>query len=219
VKPAAPLPSTALLDIYDKCESGGPALVWRCPRPWLAISSAPLGGGLGERTWVINATVPLDYQRTDPDVHLAEVAAGLGLAGAGVGMLTAVNVREVVHEVDGGVLASVTTGIGGYPTWAAAPDPAAAAPDPVGTINAVCWLPVRLSDAALVNAVATAAEAKAQAMFEAGVPGTGTSTDATVLLCPTTGPAESFGGPRSPVGAALARAVHSAVLAGLHGSA
>ena len=105
---------------------------------------------------------------------------------------------------------SVTTGIGAHPTWAAAP---AAAHEPVGTINAVCWLPVRLSQAALVNAVATVAEAKAQALFEAGVPGTGTPTDAVAVLCPPDGPAEPFGGPRSAIGGALARAVHGAVRA------
>ncbi|MFL6145777.1 MAG: adenosylcobinamide amidohydrolase [Labedaea sp.] len=188
-------------------------LVWRCARPWLTISSAPLGGGLGERRWVINVTVPAGYARLDPEVHLADLAGELGLTGAGVGLLTAVDVREVVHRSAEGVLASVTTGIGEHPTWAAAPP--AAPRQPAGTVNAVCWLPVRLADAALVNAVATAAEAKAQAFWEAGVPGTGTATDATVLLCPTFGPVEPFGGPRSPVGAALARAVHSAVRAGL----
>lgn len=189
-------------------------LVWRLDRPWLTISSAPLGGGLGERHWVINMTVPPGYARTDPDAHLAEIAAALGLTGPGVGLLTAVDVREVVHRTDGGVVASVTTGLGGHPTWAAAPEPASSG-RPAGTVNAVCRLPARLSDAALVNAIATVAEAKAQAFGEAGVPGTGTATDATVLLCPASGPAEPFGGPRSRVGAALARAVHSAVLAGL----
>jgi adenosylcobinamide hydrolase len=210
-----------------------PVLVWRFDRPWLAISSASLGGGLGERHWVINMTVPTGYVRLDPDAHLAEVADGFGLSGPGVGMLTAVDVRDVVHESDGGVRVSVTTGIGGYPTWAAAPEQRHAwnirgiernesstrgstgVDYGAGTINAVCWLPVRLSDAALVNAVATVAEAKAQAMFEAGVPGTGTATDATVLLCPVDGPAERFGGPRSAIGAPLARAVHAAVAAGL----
>jgi adenosylcobinamide hydrolase len=191
----------------------GPVLVWRCATPWLAISSAALGGGLGERHWVINATVPPGYQRLDPDAHLADLARAAGLAGAGVWLLTAVDVRQVVHETDGGVRAWVTTGIGAHPTWAAAPHAPTA--DRVGTINAVCWLPVRLTEAALVNAVATVAEAKAQALAEAGVPGTGTPTDAVVLLCPPTGPAESFGGPRSLTGGALARAVHAAVRAGL----
>ncbi|HET9143171.1 adenosylcobinamide amidohydrolase [Actinophytocola sp.] len=191
----------------------GPLLVWRCATPWLAISSAPMGGGLGERHWVLNGTVSPGYGRLDPDVHLADLAGAAGLTGAGVGLLTAVDVRQVVHQADGGVRAWVTTGIGAHPTWAAAP--AEPLGDRVGTINAVCWLPVRLSEAALVNAVATVAEAKAQALAEAGVPGTGTATDATVLLCPPTGPAESFGGPRSLTGGALARAVHSAIHAGL----
>lgn len=203
--------------------AGGPVLVWRCPRPWFAVSSAPLGGGFGERHWVINATVGTGYDRTDPDGHLTEIAGSLGLSGAGVGLLTAVDVREVVHRADAGVVASVTTGIGGYPTWAAAPEQPPRADGHhqqprayrAGTVNAVCWLPVRLSDAAMVNAVATVAEAKAQAFWEAGVPGTGTATDATVVLCPANGAAEPFGGPRSPIGSALARTVHAAVRAGL----
>lgn len=194
---------------------GGLVLVWRLPVPMLTISSAPLGGGLGERRWVINATVPNGYDRDDPDTHLTEIAGSLGLDGQGTGFLTAVDVRTVVHREDSGVHAAVTTGIGAHPTWAAAP--AAAAAEPVGTINAVCFLPVRMSDAALVNAVATVAEAKAQALWETGVPGTGTSTDATALLCPVDGEPEPYGGPRSRIGSALARAVHSSVRAALGG--
>lgn len=192
---------------------GRPALVWRSSVPWLAISSAPHGGGIGERRWVLNASVGGDYAESDPDAHLAALAAGLGLAGPGTGLLTAVDVRHAVRRADGGVLAWVSTGIG-YPAWAAAPaDLGSAAP--VGTINVVALLPARLADGALVNAVATVAEAKAQALVEAGVPGTGTCTDATVLLCPPEGTAQPYGGPRSAVGGALARAVHAAVAAGL----
>ena len=76
------------------------------------------------------------------------------------------------------------------------------------------YLPERLSAAALVNAVATCAEAKAQALWDLSVPATGTCTDATVLCCPEDGPAEPYGGPRSTWGARLARAVHAAVTAG-----
>lgn len=191
---------------------GAPVLVWRPAEPWLALSSAVLGGGLGERHWVINATVPNTYDRIDPDRHLAEIASTLDLTGPGLGFLTAVDVREVVHRADGDVHVSVTTGLGAHPTWAAGP---AAVSEPVGTINAVCWLPRRLSASALVNAVATVAEAKAQALVQSGVPGTGTPTDSVALLCPPSGPAEPFGGPRSPVGGALARAVHAAISARL----
>lgn len=193
--------------------AGRAVLVWRLPGPWLAMSSGALGGGFGERHWVLNASVVKGYSRPDPDAHLAELAVELGLApGAGTGFLTAVDVRDVVRRTDSGVRVSVTTGIGAYPTWAAGP------PGPVetvGTINAVCWLPVRLTPAAMVNTVATVAEAKAQALFEAGVPGTGTPTDAIAVLCPPDGPAEPYGGPRSAIGGPLARAVHAAVSAGL----
>lgn len=190
---------------------GRPVLLWRAARPWLAISSAVYGGGIGERRWVLNATVPSGYDRDDPEVHLAQLATELGLGGNGVGLLTAVDVRQAVSVVDGGVAATVSTGVG-HPIWAASPDAPADRPvTAAGTINAVCVLPVRLTGGALVNAVATVAEAKAQALAEAGVPGTGTCTDATVLLCPPSGTAQRYGGPLSDVGAPLARAVHAAI--------
>jgi adenosylcobinamide amidohydrolase len=100
------------------------------------------------------------------------------------------------------------------PTWAAASDESLA-PVPPGTINLVATAPVRLSDAALVNAVMTMTEAKTQAFLDRGIAGTGTASDAVAVACPEDGPAEPFGGPRSRVGSALARAVYDAVCAGI----
>jgi len=168
---------------------------------------------LGVRRWVVNAQVPVSYGRRDPDHHLSRLGVSLGLAGRGVGMLTAADVREVACVTDSGVEVSATVGLG-HPTWAAAPD----VPRPVslvGTINMVVLLPERLSDAALVNAIATATEAKTQALWEAGIPGTGTATDAVCIACPEGGAPHAFGGPRSVWGARLARAVHAAVRSGL----
>jgi adenosylcobinamide amidohydrolase len=51
-------------------------------------------------------------------------------------------------------------------------------------------------------------------LFEAGCAGTGTPSDAVTVVCPSAGPTEPFAGPRSPWGARLARAVHTAVHAG-----
>jgi adenosylcobinamide hydrolase len=187
-----------------------PVLVWRPARPVLVISSGALGGGIGTRHWVVNATVPLSYARPDPDAHLAELAGELGLTGTGTGLLTAVDVSRAVTTGTDGMTVSVTVGLGD-PIWAAAPDQPG---HRAGTINVVAWLPVRLAGAALVNAVATVAEAKAQALYDLGVPATGTCTDATVLACPPDGPVEAYGGPRSTWGARLARAVHRAVVEG-----
>lgn len=203
-----------------------PVLVWRLGTPLLAISSAPLGGGIGVRHWVVNASVPMSYRRDDPDVHLGELADRLDLRGPGIGLLTGVDVAEVVTAVDCDVRVWATVGLGA-PIWAAAApegrrepaprqvDPGESEPArPVGTVNIVALLPVRLSDAALVNAVATVTEAKAQALRELGLPATGTATDAVTVLCPPDGPAAPYGGPRSRWGAPLARAARQAVCEG-----
>lgn len=193
-----------------------PVLVVTFPAPWRAISSAPWGGGLGLRRFVLNAQVSPAYARRDPDSHLAAIGAGLGLGGTGVGMLTAAAVREARIGGNEGVDVVATVGLA-HPIRAAGPagEPAGnpAAPG-VGTINVVAVVPVRLSDAALVNAVATATEAKVQALADLGVDGTGTATDAVAVACPPQGTPEPFGGPRSPWGARLARAVYAAVVGG-----
>jgi adenosylcobinamide hydrolase len=190
-----------------------PVLVWKFPAAMRAIASAPHGGGLGVRRWVLNAQVPASYGRRDPDHHLHKLAVSLGLAGRGIGMLTAAAVRQARSGCDGGVEVLATVGLG-HPILAAAPEEAGAAHLVAGTINVVAVVPERLSDAALVNAVTTVTEAKTQGLLDAGVRGTGTATDAVCILCPDDGRASSFGGPRSTWGSRLARAVHAAVLAG-----
>jgi len=192
-----------------------PVLVWRAAAPMRMVASAPHGGGVGLRRWVVNAQVPASYGRRDPDQHLSKLGVSLGLPGRGVGMLTAADVRAVSTVTDSGVEVSATVGLG-HPTWAAAPDVTSPV-SLVGTINLVVVLPERLSDAALVNAIATATEAKAQALWESGISGTGTATDAVCVACPDDGQPHAFGGPRSAWGARLARAVHAAVLGGLAG--
>lgn len=193
-------------------DDGRAVLAWQPERPVRALSTTVLGGGLGERTWIVNAEVDLDYDRADPAAHVAEIAAQLGLEDdRGIGFLTAARVLDVTSAVDGGVTCDATVGIS-VPTWAAAPDGAWSRWEP-GTINLVCWVPAPLGDAALANALVTATEAKTQALFEAGVPGTGTASDAVAVCCPPGG-TEPYGGPRSVWGARLARAVHQAVAAG-----
>jgi adenosylcobinamide amidohydrolase len=187
-------------------------LVWRFATPVRAVASAPHGGGLGLRHWVVNAQVPPSYARRDPGRHLARLGASLGLAGRGVGMLTAADVRAHAVATDGGVEATATVGLGHPIRAAAAPDRRPAALP--GTINVVVVVPARISDAALVNAVATATEAKSQALADLGLDATGTATDAVCVVCPARGPAAPFGGPRSLWGSRIARAVHAGVLAG-----
>ena len=190
-----------------------PVLVWRATRPMRMVATAAHGGGIGARRWIVNAQVPPSYGRRDPDHHLAKLAVSLGLPGRGVGMLTAADVRQVQVVADEGAEAAATVGLV-HPIWAAAPEEPSSR-SLIGTVNLVVVLPERLSDAALVNAVATATEAKAQALWDAGVEATGTATDAVCVACPDDARRNAFGGPRSIWGSRLARAVHAAVSAGL----
>jgi adenosylcobinamide amidohydrolase len=192
--------------------------VWRPGSPVLAAASTVVGGGLGPRHWALNATVDKDYDHPSPADHLGELAVAHGLGGDGIGFLTAVDVRRACWAVADGAEVLATVGLG-WPTWAAAPPELDAPSDAAGssgagTVNLLVWVPARLADGALVNAIATATEAKAQALAELHVPGTGTASDAIAVCCTLDGAVEPYGGPRSTWGARLARAVHAAVTAG-----
>ena len=192
------------------------ALAWRLPTPLLSASTATVGGGIGLRQWVANVQVPHDYARRDVADHVAEVADALGLSGPGVGMLTAAEVAAGALAREAGVQVEATVGLD-RPLWAAAPaeaDVTAAAAAP-GTVNVVVFLPVRHSEAALANILCTVTEAKVQAFLDGGVPGTGTASDAVTVLCPASGQAEPFGGPRSQYGSRVARAVYAGLRSGM----
>lgn len=205
------------MELSERTEDGSrlAALLWRAGPGWRMLSTGVLGGGLGERSWVLNAQVPGGYARMDPVTHLTEIAASLHATGPGVGLLTAADVRARRRATDTGVWTVATVGVG-TPSWAAFPGAAGDAPGapPPGTINIVVALPVAMEDAALVNLVATVTEAKVQALLDAGHAATGTPSDAVCVAVRTDGPAEPFGGPRSTWGARTARAVHAAVLTG-----
>jgi adenosylcobinamide amidohydrolase len=201
-----------------------PYLVWRLPTPCRVVSSAILGGGIGTRGWILNAQVQAGYGRLDPAGHLTELATAIDLHGAGVGLLTAADVDAWQSASDEGARVDATVGVR-VPTWAAS---AAEVPDRTftpGTINIVAFVPEPMADGALINLVATVTEAKTQALLDAGVPGTGTATDAVCIVAPMVerdrldhAVLEPFGGPRSRWGSRLARATHPAVAAGPTGS-
>ncbi len=203
----------------------GPVLVWRFDQPLRSISSAIVGGGIGSCHWLLNMTVDPLYSRFDPEVHIAEVASLLGLEKNGLGLLTAVDVRMHTIGRSDGVVVCSTVGVR-RPVWAF--DPHETLPKremwagsdgrtgiTPGTINLVCFVEQRLSDAALVNGVATITEAKTQALSDQGIAGTGTASDAVCVLCPPDGTEEIFGGPRSYWGARLAAATYASVVAGI----
>ena len=178
------------------------------------LSSAPVGGGaVDDVRWLLNIGVASDFARRDLDEYVDEVARAQGCEGSGVGLLTAADVSLVRRGAVDGVVVDATVGIG-KPTWAADPGGGWNEYTP-GTINIVVQLPVAFSAAAAVNAVMTVTEAKTQALLEAGVPGTGTASDAVAIVSVREGELEVFGGPRSLWGARIALATRDAVAAGI----
>jgi len=198
------------------CADG--AVVVALPGPHRCLSSAVLNGGTTRARHWLNLQVAHGYARLDPATHLADEAAARGLEPAGVvGMLTAADVGAHVRRDAGAAWALATVGIG-QPLAAAGRRPRAV--PAVGTINVLVVAARPLADAALVGAVLTATEAKAQALADAGVrahnhpgPATGTATDSICVAAPP-GDGLPFAGPATDVGAAIARAVHAAVLDG-----
>ncbi len=188
-------------------------LVWQWTAPVNTLSSAAVGGGMQRTNWLVNIGVPLKYSRTDLADHAAEVADRFGLMGNGVGLFTAADITQICRQDCDGAIVDTTVGIT-KPTWAADPSDGYTAWTP-GTINTVVQLPVGLDPGAAVNAVMTATEAKTQALLECGVPGTGTASDAVVIVWRPDADVERFGGPRSPWGSRIAQATHATVLSGI----
>ena len=90
-------------------------LVWRWESPTRAVSSAAVGGGIGDIDWVLNIGVASDYSRTDLAEHAREVSDAAGLKGSGIAMFTAVDLHNLCRRQVGGVVVDVTVGIG-HPT-------------------------------------------------------------------------------------------------------
>lgn len=192
------------------------ALVWRFDPSVRAVSSASVGAGVGMLQWVCNIQVAHNFGRVDLDDLVGEVTGELGLTGPGVGLLTATGVHRWERATESGVTVDATVGVS-KPTWAASRH-GGFTPWRPGTINIVAQLPWPMTDAALVGAVITITEAKVQALSSVGVPGTGTASDAVVVVAPSASAVEAlqgnlgrFAGPRSAVGAPLARAVYEVV--------
>ena len=89
----------------------------------------------------------------------------------------------------------------------------------VGTINILCAVSVPLSDAALLEALSLATQARTVALLEVGYRRpdqqeivTGTGTDCVVISAPDGPNHESFAGMHTPVGEAIGSSVYAATL-------
>lgn len=205
-----------------------------CAQPWLTVrlpglcrllSFAPHRPGFqmaGQVIWreVRNADLGLEV---DPLALLRDGLAAIGGLDA-VAMMTSRDVRRhfVARAKVEGVTATcvATVGLGNGEVIgqrrAGRPGP------PLGTVNILVHLDRALADAALLEALSLAVEARTLAIVEGGYrpdpdqpPVTGTGTDCIVIAARADGPVETYAGKHTALGEAVGRAVLDAVRPGV----
>jgi adenosylcobinamide hydrolase len=201
---------------------GPEAVVIWSDRPMIAVSSAPVGGGLAEARAIVNLHVQKGDLCLDPARMLARFARRAGVPNPYVGLLTGAwtdAARQAAAARYGiEVLAVATVGLTNRMAAGLLP---AAMPCAPSTINVVVVVGAEAEPAALVNAVITVTEVKTRLLGELevrdarGQPVTGTSTDAVVIAATGDGARARFGGPASELGWLVARTAGQALEAGI----
>ncbi len=184
----------------------GPWMIAQPAHPHRCLSWAPVSPGFAVASQV---------------AWLAERMQSSGYAGA-IGLMTSRrrhqhSVAEVRHD-DGVCRCIATVGLSKALT---AGDPAGTNTNTSRTINLLCQFSEPLTDGALVEAVALAAEARTNAMLASGVrstvsgrPATGTGTDC-ILIAAALGSTVTYCGKHTRTGERLGRAVREAASAGI----
>ena len=130
--------------------------------PLIVLSSAMIGGGFSETKTIVNAHVHKNMDLSNPAKHLQDRVRAVGIEGDFVGLMTAVfldTVQICTKTRDGvTVTAVVTAGIGNA-TRAGLSRPGIRK---INTINIILLIDGDLEPSAMVNAVITATEAKAE---------------------------------------------------------
>jgi iron complex transport system ATP-binding protein len=204
-------------------QHGREQIVVSLPRPFKVLSSAVVGAGFQWATHLVNRHVPKEYRCDDPEAEMKEYLRARAFdAHRTIGMMTAVCLEDVAiarsEEEEAPLMAIVTAGVGNAVDASAAWQHARAA-GCVGTINTIVLIEGELSEAAYVQAMMTATEAKAKALADAGVVdpetktiATGTSTDCAAIAASQTGRSFAYAGTATPLGKAIGRAVYEATM-------
>lgn len=198
-----------------------------------SLSSAVYNGGGSQIRRILNLKVqanPEEIRLTEqtlwapPEKTLADFIASRGWEGPAAGMMTSALMESYRfscrQEEWGGVFCALTAGVSNA---LAAGDEADFHPQlcseelPTGTINIMLGTNLRLSDAALTEAIMVATEAKAAVLFSHGVrsirssaPATGTGTDS-IIVSSGSGQRVEFCGKHTRVGQLLAETVIEAL--------
>ncbi len=212
----------------------GHTLVIRLGGRKRVLSSAPLGGGVGLASNILNHQVeangPIKGHYPMPARYLQKLASRLRLSGKTIGLMTAVPMTQLVMarvaaeglwvECFGTVGVTNAVRAGEWPLRRAQSKRF----NKPGTINLIVITNASLSSAALVGAVQVVTETKTGVLRDHEVRSkedqslaTGTGTDAVVIACALRGqgPFHQYSGTHTIIGALIGKAVARCVCRGL----
>ncbi|MCM3728471.1 adenosylcobinamide amidohydrolase [Neobacillus cucumis] len=196
-------------------------LLFQFPRRLAAFSSAVHGGGFQQVSHFVNWQVPLDYASNDPILLMKqkiteweyplEQTAGLQTAAK----IHCASIQEE-HGDEFRIVCCVTAGVGNRERAGRKRKTYSAYQ--CGTINTFLFIDGRLTEAAMINGIITATEAKAAAMqdlqikVESGEFATGTTTDSVVLAASQADhlPTHLFAGTATTIGNTIGCLVYEA---------
>ena len=202
-----------VLDYKDR-----PVAIVRLPGRFRALASTIKCGGLTTADTFFIFEVPLSYDGNDPEADMDIVRKDFGLGPDSIGFMTGADVKEVItiSRVRVDTVEAVAVVTAGVTNALTAGDrlpleiTEGLTAHRAGTINIISVVSSPLQDCGMVNAVMTITEAKAAALKDVGIRGTGTTSDAVVIAAPE-GPGAKYAGTATEVGIAIARSVRTAV--------
>jgi iron complex transport system ATP-binding protein len=184
--------------------------------------TVPYGGGIRKVHHILSLKVDESLECRRPERFARARAREMGLHQPFVSLLTGVSLdrAKVAVRQASGMEAAAIVSAGGRNLCAAGLSSAWNGAQ-CGTINTIAIVDACVSDAALLNLLTVATEAKGLALRERGVltvegfPATGTSTDAVVVACTGNGRRHQYGGPVTLPGHLVGAAVLAATRAAL----
>jgi Uncharacterized conserved protein len=205
-------------------DNDGDRITVTLPARLRTLSNAVYNGGFSSAETLVNWKVPITYNASNPQEEIAvqlrqwELAPERSAVLMTAAKLTHASIGELANS-HFKLICITTSGTRNaaraasdrtvYPAWRA------------GTINTILLFDGQMTDSAMVNALMTAAEAKAAALqdigihdMENGLIATGTSSDAVILgVCgsPAYGAVHEYAGTATEVGAAIGRLVYDSV--------
>ncbi|WLR53247.1 heme ABC transporter ATP-binding protein [Bacillus tianshenii] len=192
------------------------------PKPLKTLSSALIGAGFQWAGTFINRHVPKDYKIDNALEEMTEYLRNLDCnIQQTVGMMTAAMLEDASYKRmdtdDFSLFVMVTAGTGNAVDISRAYLHKEFEYSP-GTINSWIFLQGHLTEAAYVQAMMTATEAKVQAVQqqgildpETGTPATGTSTDSMLVAATQCGTQFEYAGTITPIGKAIGKLMFEAV--------